>query len=70
MHGEELVSVFGEIGIKWGCTLEDVHGECNVDMIPLRVSGTGSELRGGRSASCLERVSAEKRGALVALVAS
>ncbi len=32
-------SVFGEFGIKLGCTFGGVHGDCNGDMIPSRFWG-------------------------------
>ena len=57
-------------GAKLGCTLGGVHGDCDGDRIWSRSSRTGSELRGGRGATCLGEVSAAKRGALVALAAS
>ncbi len=45
--------VFGEFGIMLGCTLRGVHRDCDGDRIRSRVSGTSSESRGGRDATCL-----------------
>ncbi len=63
-------SIVAKSGAKLGCTLGGVHGDCDGDRILSRSSRTGSELRGGRGATCLGEVSAAKRGALVALAAS
>ena len=57
-------------GAKLGCTLGGVQGDRDGDRIRLHASRTGGESRGGRDATCLEEVSAAKRGALIALVAS
>jgi hypothetical protein len=63
-------SIVAKSGAKLGCTLGGVHGVCDGDRIRLRALRTGGESRSGRGATCLGEVSAAKRGALVALVAS
>jgi hypothetical protein len=45
--------VFGDFGIMLGCTLGDVHGDCDGDRIWLHVLGTSGALRGGRDATRL-----------------
>ncbi len=45
--------VFGEFWIMLGCTLGGVHGDCNGDMIWLRLLGTSGESHGGRDATRL-----------------
>jgi hypothetical protein len=59
------MSVLGEVGIKLGYTLRGAHGDCDGDRIQSPVLGTGGELCGGRGDTCLEGVSAAKKGALV-----
>ena len=69
MHGEELISIFGEFGFKLGCTIGGVRGDCDGAMKLSRVLGSGGESRDGGGASFLEGVSAGKRGTLIVLVA-
>jgi hypothetical protein len=63
-------SIVAKSGAKLGCTLGGVHGDRNGDRIQLRASRTGSESRGGKGTTCVGKVCAAKRGALVVLAAS
>jgi hypothetical protein len=63
-------SFFAKLGVRLGCTLGGVHGDRGGDGIWLRVSGTNREARDGKDVTCLGKVSAAMRGALVALAAS
>jgi hypothetical protein len=63
-------SIVAKSGAKLGCTLGGVRGDPNGDRIRLHALRTGGELHSGRGATCVGKVSAAKRGALVVLAAS